>query len=109
MKKIKTSGFKFIKTAEFMDDCRIRFNVDKFKFRDDHDCCIFANEMCEILSYKFNRTIQAQHLIIQYYCIDYDFLKDCRNCGFHCLSYVHKEILSVVYDPIFGMLFIETE
>ena len=108
MKKFKTSGFKFIKTAEFMDDGRIRFNINKFKFRED-DCYSFAREMCEILTYKFGRIIKAQQLSINYYCIDYDSFKDWRNCGFHCLSYVDKEIISVVYDPICGYLYIETE
>ena len=108
MKKFKTSGFKFIKTAEFMDDGRIRFTIDKFKFGED-TCYSFAREMCEILAYKFNRTIKAQQLSIKYYCIDYDSFNDWRNCEFCCLSYTDKEILSIVYDPICGILYIETE
>ena len=109
MKKFKTTGFKFIKTAEFMDDGRIRFNITKFKFRDNDECYSFANEMCEILNYNFNRAIKAQQLNIHYYCIDYDSFKSWREWEFCCLSYVDKEIISIVYDPICGLLYIETE
>ena len=109
MNKIKTVGFKFIQTAEFMDDGRIRFNITKFKFRDNHECYSFAREMCEILENRFNRTIKPQYLSINYYCIDYDSFKSWREWKFCCLSYVDKEIISIVYDPICGFLYIETE
>ena len=109
MKKFKTIGFKFITTAEFMDDGRIRFNINKFNFKASEDCYTFAREMCEIITDRFNRVIRAQHLSINYYCIDYDSFKNWEVCGFNCLSYVDKEIISIVYDPICGYLYIETE
>ena len=109
MKNINTVGLKFINTVEFMDDCSIRFNINKFNFKDSHDCYSFAHEMCEILTNNFNRIIKSQQLSIHYYCIDHDSFKDLDVCGFCCLSYVNKEILSIVYDPICGILYIETE
>lgn len=97
---------KKIKKVKFMDNGCIRFSINKVKFVDEIDCYIFASEMCERLTKKFKRIIKPQQLNIHHYCVNYGEFNDW--CGFNCLSHV-KNILNIIYDPICGIVYVETE
>jgi hypothetical protein len=98
---------KKISKVKFMDNGCIRFSINSVKFEDEVDCHLLVSEMCERLTKKFKRIIKPEELSIHQYCVNNGEFEDW--CGwYNCLAYIFETILAIEYDPICGIVYIET-